>query len=174
MPFPYVTHLYAAAFLLLDYTDDEDVIIATLLHDTLEDTDYTIDELQEDFGGRVREIVEAVTEPKTLEGRKLSWTERKESYIKNLKKGPIEACMVSAADKIHNFRTLVEDYHGSPDRFKQDFGDNFEERIKLYGEMAKVLNNRLDGTLLIKEFNHVFAEFQQFLYTLQNGPNDYS
>ena len=61
MPFPYITHLVATAFTLMDYTDDEDVIIAALLHDTLEDTDYTIDELQEDFGGKVRELVEAVT-----------------------------------------------------------------------------------------------------------------
>ncbi len=171
MPFPYVTHLYATAFTLLDYTNDEDVIISALLHDTLEDTDYTVDELQEDFGGRVREIVEAVTEPKTIDGRKVSWRERKEGYIKNLRTGPIEACLVSAADKIHNFRTIVEDYYDSPDRFKQDFGDNFEERLELYGEIAKVLNKRLDGPLL-HEFNHVFEEYQQFLYTLQDEKID--
>src|SRR3989338_7540945 len=91
MPFPYITHLVATAFTLMDYTDDEDVIIAGLLHDTLEDTDYTIDELQEDFGGRVREIVEAVTEPKSTPENRVSFKERKHVYTEKLKKGPKEA-----------------------------------------------------------------------------------
>jgi (p)ppGpp synthase/HD superfamily hydrolase len=173
MPFPYVTHLFATAFNLIDYTDDEDVIIAALLHDTLEDTDYTIEELQEDFGGRVREIVEAVTEPKSSEDKKLNWRERKLAYIKSLKKGPQESCLVAAADKIHNFRTIVEDYHDSPDRFKQDFGGNYDERLELYSEIARVLNDRLDGALL-DEFNHVFDEYKKFLYTLQNEENNYT
>ncbi len=167
MPFPYITHLVATAFTLLDYTTDEDTIIAALLHDTLEDTDYTIDELQEDFGGRVREIVEAVTEPRSTPERKISWREKKELYAKQLKKGPAEAVLVAAADKIHNFRTLVEDYYDAPDRFIQDFGNNFDERLEAYQNIANVINNRLDGPILA-EFNHVFAEYKQFLASIQD------
>ncbi len=167
MPFPYVTHLMAVAFTLLDYTHDEDVIISALLHDTIEDTDYTIDELQEDFGGKVREIVEAVTEPKTLNGKKLSWYERKQAYARQLKKAPTDALLVAAADKIHNFRTVVEDYTEDYDRYVQDFGKNFDERLEIFDEISQILNKRLDSPIK-DEFNHVHAEFKQFLYRIKD------
>lgn len=166
MPFPYITHLVATAFTLLDYTEDEDVIIAALLHDTLEDTDYTIDELQEDFGGKVREIVEAVTEPKSTPENRVSFKERKRVYAEQLKKGPIEAVLVAAADKIHNFRTLVEDYSDAHDRFMQDFGKNFDERLEAYQTISNVINNRLDGRILA-EFNHVFEEYKLFIQNVK-------
>lgn len=168
MPFPYITHLVATAFTLMDYTHDEDVIISALLHDTLEDTDYTLDELQEDFGGRVREIVEAVTEPRNTAENKISWLDKKREYMKKLKKGPKEAALVAAADKIHNFRTLVEDYHDAPERFIQDFGNNFDERLDAYQGIANVINSRLDGAILA-EFNHVFSEYKNFLYSIKEA-----
>ena len=168
MPFPYVTHLVATAFTLIDYTDDEDVIISALLHDSLEDTDYTIDELQEDFGGRVREIVETVTEPRNTPERKISWREKKLIYVKQLKKGSQEALLVAAADKIHNFRTIVEDYYDNYDSFIQDFGKNFEERIEVYQEIADAINGRLESRIL-DEFNHVFEEYKEFLHNIKEA-----
>ncbi len=162
MPFPYITHLVATAFTLMDYTEDEDVIIAALLHDTLEDTDYTIDELQEDFGGRVRELVEAVTEPQSTDTVKYTWQEKKQTYLKQLKKAPKEAVMIAAADKIHNFRTIVEDYYDAPERFTQDFGSNYQDRMEAYQGIANAINSRLEGPILA-EFNHVFEEYKNFL-----------
>jgi (p)ppGpp synthase/HD superfamily hydrolase len=163
MPFPYITHLVATAFTLVDYTHDEDVIIAALLHDTLEDTDYTLDELQEDFGGVVRELVESVTEPRSTETEKYSWKEKKAIYIKQLKRAPENAVLIAAADKIHNFRTIVEDYYDAPERFSQDFGKNYDDRLEAYQAVANVINNRLQGPILA-EFNHVFEEYKNFLY----------
>ena len=64
VPYPYMTHLYAVALIVSDYTDDDDTIVAALLHDTLEDTDYEEKELEDDFGGGVRDIVVSLTEPK--------------------------------------------------------------------------------------------------------------
>ncbi len=162
MPFPYVTHLVATAFTLLDYTDDEDVIVAALLHDTIEDTDYSLEELQEDFGGRVREIVEALTEPKSSAGNKITWREKKNLYAKQLKRGPKEAVLVAAADKMHNFRTMVEDYRDSTERFVKDFGANFDERLEVYQNIANVINSRLSGSILA-EFNHVFEQYKDFI-----------
>jgi (p)ppGpp synthase/HD superfamily hydrolase len=166
MPFPYITHLVATAFTLMDYTDDEDVIISALLHDTLEDTDYTIDELQEDFGGKVREIVEAVTEPPSTPENRVSFKDRKRIYAEQLKKGPEESILVAAADKIHNFRTTIEDYTDAHERYIQDFGKNFDERLEAYQTIANVINNRLKGPILA-EFNHVFEEYKQFLYNVK-------
>jgi len=168
MPFPYITHVVATAFTLMDYTDDEDVIIAALLHDTLEDTDYTIDELQEDFGGKVKEIVETLTEPKNTPDRKYTFKESKKVYADQLKKGPHEAVLIAAADKIHNLRTMVEDYTDDHTRFVQDFGKNFDERLEVYQIIANVINKRLKGNILA-EFNHVFNEFKQFLSNVKNS-----
>lgn len=168
MPFPYITHLVATAFTLIDYTEDEDIIIAALLHDTLEDTDYTIDELQEDFGGKVREIVESLTEPKSSKEKRYTFKETKKIYADQLKKGPIEAVLVAAADKIHNLRTMVEDYTDDHERFIEDFGKNFDERLEAYQTIANVINSRLKGNILA-EFNHVFSEFKQFLSNVKNS-----
>lgn len=168
MPYPYVTHLMSVAMMLGDYTTDEDVIVAALLHDTIEDTDYTLAELEEDFGGRVTEIVNVLSEPQMVNGQKLSWSERKKTYAKQLKNGPIEAVMIAAADKAHNFRTSVEEYYDDFNRFLQDFGKNLDERVEVYQIIANVINNRLEGPLLA-EFNHVFEEYKQFIYDIQKA-----
>lgn len=163
MPFPFVTHLVATAFTLMDYTTDEDVIVAALLHDTLEDTDYTFEELQEDFGARVADIVLTLTEQKlSPQGAPVTWKERKLSYARQIKRGPEEALLIAAADKIHNFRTVVEDYSDAHDRFYQDFGKNFDDRLEVYQVIANAINSRLQNPILA-EFNHVFDAYKNFL-----------
>jgi len=168
MPYPYVTHLFSVSMLLSEYTEDENVIIAALLHDTLEDTDYTLEELTEDFGGTVAQIVDTLTERKLNGEVKVSWSERKKGYAKQLKNGPSEAVMVAAADKIHNFRTSVEEYYDDHNRFLSDFGKNLDERIEVYQTIANVINNRLKGPLLT-EFNHVFTEYKNFIYDIKKA-----
>jgi (p)ppGpp synthase/HD superfamily hydrolase len=168
MPFPYVTHLMSVAFMLQDYTDNEDIIVAALLHDTVEDTDYTLDELQEDFGGTVRELVETLSEPTNQGDRRYTWKEKKMEYAKQLKKGPKDAILIAAADKAHNFRTVVEEYFDAPERFLQDFGKNLDERLEVYQTIANVINNRLEGPLL-NEFNHVFESYKEFIYAVKKS-----
>lgn len=168
LPMPYVTHLFSVAMMLTEFTDDEDVIVAALLHDTVEDTDYTLAELEEDFGGRVKEIVDALSERMTIGEQKVSWTERKKNYAKQLKAGPIEAVMIAAADKTHNFRTSVEEYFEDHNRFLQDFGKNLDERLEVYQVIANVINNRLKGPLLA-EFNNVFDQYKNFIYDIKKA-----
>ncbi len=164
-PLPYISHLVATAFIAADYTENEDVIIATLLHDTLEDTDYTADELEDDFGGVVRELVETVTEP-TRESS--SWEDRKNTYIKQIKQGSEEAAIVAAADKIHNLRSIVEDYYDDHQRYIADFGGSLEKRIEIYQKLSNVLNNKLKNGIL-SEFNHVFEEYKNFVYDIKKA-----
>lgn len=168
MPYPFVTHLFSVAMSLTAYTEDENVIIAALLHDTLEDTDYTLAELTEDFGGTVAQIVDTLSEKKMDGETKVPWAERKKAYAKQLKNGPVEAIMIAAADKIHNFRTAVEEYYEDHNRFLQDFGKNLDERIEVYQTIANVINNRLSGPLL-SEFNHVFDEYKHFIYDIKKA-----
>ncbi len=165
IPLPYVSHLFAVTMIVSDYTDDEDTIVAALLHDTLEDTDYTEDELRSDFGNLVADAILTISEP-TEPG--LSWRDGKVAYVKQLKKATKLALLVAAADKIHNMRSVVEEYFEDHSRFMADFGKQLDDRIEMYQNISNVLNNRLDNAIL-GEFNHVFEEYKNFVYDVQKS-----
>lgn len=162
VPLPYVSHLFAVAMIVMDYTDDEDVVVGALLHDTLEDTDYTEAELQEDFGGKVCEIVVALSEPQDSDDKQYSWEERKARYAKQLRKAPQEALLIAAADKIHNMRAMVEEYFDEHARFLSEFGGSLDQRVMQYQDIANALNRGLKSDIL-KEYNHVFTEYKNFV-----------
>lgn len=166
VPLPYITHLMAVLLILRDYTDHEETLVAALLHDTLEDTDYTLDELKEDFGDTVAHYVVTLTEPKSMKGKKLSWVDSKKTYAQQLRKGPVEAVMIAAADKAHNFRSIVDEYYDDHTAFLRDFGPHLELRIEAYQSIANAINSRLtDG--IVHELNHTFTEYKNFLFDVQ-------
>ncbi len=162
VPLPYVTHLAAVAWLVGDYTKNENAIIGAWLHDTLEDTEYSAAELEEDFGEEVRKIVEAVTEPKEKNGKKLKWEDRKAAYLERLNVGPEAALIIAAADKIHNMRSIVEEYYDNHKGFMKDFAGSLDERAMRYQELSNLLNRKLSNDI-IAEFNHVYSEYKNFL-----------
>jgi len=162
VPMPYVAHLFAVAMIAIDYTNDEDVLIGALLHDTLEDTDYTSQELEKDFGGKVREIVEALTEPADTEQKTYSWKEIKAQYAKQLKTAPQESLLIAAADKIHNMRAMVEEYFDDHQRFLKEFKGDLDDRLAQYQAISDALNKNLKSDIL-NEFNHVFTEYKNFI-----------
>lgn len=173
MPFPYVTHLVSVAMIVSDYTEDEDVITAALLHDTLEDTDYTAEELQEDFGGAVRDMVEALSEPqREVTGSKVPWKKQKSAYAEQLSKAPDGSLMIAAADKIHNMRAIVEDYFEDHAKFVANFGGKLDERIIAYQSIADVLNERLENAIL-EEFNQVFTEYKNFIIDVKKTREEF-
>lgn len=162
VPLPYVTHVYAVALLVSDYTSDEDTIVAALLHDTVEDTDYTPEELHEDFGQTVQALVLAITETTKEVDGKPNWKESKKAYLKQLKEAPHDALLIAAADKIHNMRCIVEEYYDNFTAFSADFGGTIEERLMMYQEISNILNRNLKNGILA-EFNHVFDEYKKFI-----------
>jgi hypothetical protein len=159
MPFPYVTHCFSIAVLLMDYTDNEDVIVAGLLHDTLEDTDYTEEELRNDFGETVAALVTTVSEPARSES---SWEERKRAYEAQLTAGPSEALLIAAADKIHNMRSSIDAYVGNPLRYQHDFGNKLDERFMHYQRVRDIIAQNLESAI-VDELTHVLNEYEQFL-----------
>tara|TARA_B100002051_G_scaffold276628_2_gene326322 strand:- start:44590 stop:45186 length:597 start_codon:yes stop_codon:yes gene_type:complete len=166
IPLPYITHLMAVTMILRDYTEDEDTLVAALLHDTIEDTDYTLEELKTDFGDNVANIVEHVTEEEYKNGERIPWLQVKQNYAKKLKKAPIESVLVSAADKTHNFRCIVEDYFDDHHGFFRDFGNSLENQLEAYQNIANAINSRLsDG--IVHEFNQTFEEFKNFIFDVQ-------
>ena len=163
VPYPYITHLFAVALIVSDYTDDEDTIVASLLHDVLEDSDYTETELTSDFGGTVRDIVVSITEPPLVSTDRADVATQKKTYMKQLKSASERALIIVAADKIHNMRSQVEEYYDNLSGFYADFGSAIEDRLLFYHEVSNVLNRKLKNAIL-SEFNSVFTEYKNFLH----------
>jgi len=107
---PYIAHLIGVASLVLEAGGDEDLAMAALLHDVVEDCDGVsmLKEVRRRFGKRVAEIVDGCTD--AYEMPKPPWRDRKESYIRRLKKENSDTRLVSAADKLHNIRSILADY----------------------------------------------------------------
>lgn len=108
---PYITHPLAVASLVLEYGGDEELAIAGLLHDVIEDCDPIYGEkIQEIFGARVYSIVRALTDGVPGEdGQKEDWRPRKEAHIAHLRQASPDVLLVAACDKIHNTRSLIAD-----------------------------------------------------------------
>jgi (p)ppGpp synthase/HD superfamily hydrolase len=97
------------AWILERHGHDEPVIAAGLLHDTIEDTDVTRDELADRFGEQVAQLVEAVSEA----DKSASWRERKSATIDKVASADEDALAVLAADKLDNVRATADDLAGS-------------------------------------------------------------
>jgi len=107
---PYIAHLMGVASLVLEAGGDEDLAIAGLLHDVVEDCGGVpmLKEVRRRFGKRVAEVVDGCTD--AYEVPKPPWRERKESYIRRLKKESADTRLVSAADKLNNVCSILSDY----------------------------------------------------------------
>jgi len=107
---PYIAHLMGVASLVLEAGGDEDLAIAALLHDVVEDCGGApmLKEVRRRFGSRVAKVVDGCTDADTYP--KPPWRERKEKYIRHLKKAEADTRLVSAADKLNNLRSILSDY----------------------------------------------------------------
>lgn len=183
---PYISHLFSVAWILSSYTQDEDVIVAGLLHDVLEDVKgYYYSDLVKDFGPRVADIVKEVSEdndPNDESGRKMPWKECKEKYIEGLKKDGQEALMVSAADKIHNLQTMTYHYKNRGEDLWNSFSAPKEEQLWFYEEVFKVLESRLENEIMNQyreELNNfrkkvVKSEFKSIKENKIDYPEDFT
>jgi len=140
---PYIIHPIGVMLIASNVTDDEDVLIACLMHDVLEDVDNSIyDEhkMQNYFGERVVAIVKDVTK----DDNKTNWHERSKAYLHHLEnEASDEAVIVSAADKIHNLLSTLIDHktHGDDlwDRFTTKSGP---DQLWWYESILEVITKR--------------------------------
>ena len=107
---PYIAHLMGVASLVFEAGGDEDLAIAALLHDIVEDCGGApmLKQIRRRFGSRVAKIVDGCTDAYGLP--KPPWHDRKVSYINRLKTEDDETRLVSAADKLNNVRSILSDY----------------------------------------------------------------
>ena len=146
---PFVVHVFRVMVLVGEYTNHEETIIAAVLHDTVEDTDYTLNQLALDFGLKVKEIVSGVTEEKKDKlGQKRSWIDRKNDYLRNLEKDSSESLLVSAADKLINTESLISEYKIVGKKLENNFNASFLEIHWYHDEVIKILKRRLKSKIV--------------------------
>jgi (p)ppGpp synthase/HD superfamily hydrolase len=150
---PYLSHLMAVASLVLEAGGDEDMAIAALLHDVVEDCGGMprLREVRAQFGTRVAKIVEGCTDAYVVP--KPEWMERKKGYLREVKDAEAETRLVSAADKLHNVRTILADYRQDGESIWKRFSGKKEGTLWYYralsDEYQRRQPNRITGELEI-------------------------
>lgn len=169
---PYITHLISVFTILLSYTRDEDVLIAGLMHDAIEDTSYTFEELEADFGKRVRNIVAGVTETKEMDGQPLPWKARKLSNVKNFNTCKQESLLVGAVDKIYNLNALIQDYEIYGDSLWDFLSPGPEEKLWFHRKVIDVFEEKLENKRLLEAVKEVYQRAHE-TFLLEECPNCY-
>ena len=167
---PYIVHPKIVADLLGDVLCGEDVMIAGILHDTLEDTTTTELQIKELFGDRVLSLVKEVSEP----DKSLSWEERKTHTIQSVNNISVEAATIMCADKLSNIIAMLDDLKSMAEvangfgdfevRFWSRFNAPVEKQKWYYISIADALIHKLHGTdgqfLAFELWNNVEIVFQ--------------
>ncbi|HUY62834.1 MAG TPA: HD domain-containing protein [Candidatus Paceibacterota bacterium] len=162
-PLPYVTHLFSTALLVAEDGADDDVVSAALLHDTLEDTETTREELVAAFSERVAALVEGVSEIKEADGKRIPWRDRKVQYLERIRSGPDDALLISMADKIDNIESMLEEIGKNGDGIFEKFGHTAEEYLWYHGELARIAEKRLPTHRLAKRLAEAYARERAML-----------
>lgn len=145
-PTPYIAHPVAVAMIVSDFTEDQDVVVAALLHDILEDVPpsvYAAEDMSAEFGERVTEMVRGVSEEKTAGEETPPWRIRKEGYLAALTDDSEECLLISAADKIHNLRSMVTAHDKLGDAMWDVFNAGPAEKLWFYEAIAETVTERL-------------------------------
>ena len=114
--FPYIVHPMEAVEIVATITSDQELLAAAALHDTIEDTDVTVEQIREAFGERVANLVHAESDQFT-EGvsEEDSWHDRKQAAIDRLAAASHDAKIVAMGDKLSNMRAIWRDYQTKGD-----------------------------------------------------------
>lgn len=157
--FPYVVHPLEAVTIVATMTSDQELLAAAALHDTVEDTAVTVDDIRREFGARVAAIVE--TETDTLHstaGEKADWYTRKRTSMERLANASREVKMVAMGDKLSNMRAIWRDYKTQGDEFWKLFSVKDKQSHEWhYRTLASALSD-LEGTEAYAEFTRLVDE----------------
>lgn len=164
--FPYIVHPMEAMEIVATMTPDQELLAAAALHDTVEDTDVTIEQIRAEFGERVASLVESESDV-MVEGvrEEDSWHQRKQAAIDRLARAPREAKMVALGDKLSNMRAIARDYAMQGDKLWSLFhASDPKDHEWHYRGLADSLRE-LSDTFAFQEFesliNQVFSPLHE-------------
>jgi (p)ppGpp synthase/HD superfamily hydrolase len=133
-----MVHPLGVAKILIEHGCSERVVVAGILHDTVEDTRATLDDIRRLFGEDVARLVQGASEP----DKSAPWPERKRHTIEGLKTAPPEVALVSVADKLDNIRSMRDDYQRIGGSLWSRFNGTMEEQRWYYESLADVFSKR--------------------------------
>ena len=154
---PYILHPLEAAAIAAQMTDDQEVIAAAVLHDTIEDTETTAENIRKEFGARVAELVSSNTENKRRELPAAdTWLIRKQETVEHLKTASRAVKTVVFADKLSNLRAMVKDYTSEGEMFWNRFEmKDPHKHVWYYGAMIEPFEE-LGDSLLHREYLRLY------------------
>ena len=157
--FPYIVHPMEAVEIVATMTSDQELLAATALHDTVEDTDVTIEQIRAEFGERIASLV--ASESDTYEegmSEADSWHARKRAAINRLAHASRDAKMVALGDKLSNMRAIARDYAMQGDQLWNLFHANDPKDHEWhYRGLATALKD-LQDTFAYKEFEQLINQ----------------
>ncbi|MDN4524142.1 HD domain-containing protein [Fictibacillus fluitans] len=139
---PYISHPYTVGMLLMDAGCHEDVVIAGILHDVIEDTSYSATDIEIKFGKNVLQLVQGSSEP----NKSASWEERKQHTISFIEKeATVEVCQIACADKLHNVLSLKQDMEVQGDAVWDHFKRGRDQQKWYYRSLVQALRKKVGG-----------------------------
>lgn len=157
--FPYIVHPLEAMEIVATMTPDQELLAAAALHDTVEDTDVTIAQIQTEFGDRVAELVAMESdEPHQSRDSIENWRARKQTAIDRLARASRDAKIVALGDKLSNMRAIARDYAEQGDNLWDLFhAKDRKDHEWHYRGLAASLRE-LQETFAYKEFEQLINQ----------------
>jgi len=141
---PFIVHPIGVGRKLIEIGASEALIIAGFLHDSVEDTSATLDEIRVLFGKKVAGIIDAASEPDKAK----SWKERKQHTIDKLKTASMDVLIVECADKLDNIKDIRNDYKAEGDKLWSRLTASKEDQKWYYTTLTKIFSKRAKGKIL--------------------------
>ena len=149
-------HSYVVGMLIKDITNVDDVIIAAFLHDIINDTEYGYEEIEEQFGIFVADMVADLSDDISI----AKWLDRKRDYIKRLKKNKdINVINIAIADKISYLTIKYETFKKIGDKLWKNSGGNKDENCYLYRELYYLAKEKNADNKLLKRYKEILINY---------------
>ncbi len=160
---PYLSHLMQVAGLAMEHGADEEVAIGALLHDVVEDCGKeTIEEIRDQFGERVLEIVLGCSDTTDKVAETRSWRERKETYLAHLRESAsADVLLVSCCDKLHNSRSILSDLKEQGESTWEMFKGGREGTLWYYRSLVESYRQVDAPPRLVRELDEVISEIER-------------
>ena len=157
--FPYIIHPLEAVEIVATMTTDQELLAAAALHDTIEDTDVTVEQIRAQFGDRIAELVQSESDQFT-EGvsEEDSWHDRKQAAIDRLAAASHDAKIVALGDKLSNMRAIWRDYQVKGDALWSIFHAKDKASHEWHYRGLAASLSELSDTFAYREFLRLIDE----------------
>lgn len=162
--YPYIVHLFSVMLVVAEYLEEEDVLVAALLHDVIEDTaGYGADDIERDFGAHVISLVKELSEDKSL-----AWQERKERHLHEFATASDTALIIAAADKIHNLLSFAEVWSSGSDAERQGLRAMARTSLWYFDTFRDIIDRRLPDHPIRQRLEEAYTQARPYFISNQD------